>query len=123
MKTVLTGGKFNRVHPGHVWLLKKAKSMGGRLIVVLANDKNNKRPYALPAARRKKMLAATKIPDKIVTGDPHDHSKVIDRYKPSIIVLGYDQRLPPRTAVKVRKMRIKIIRMKKHGSYSTDDYV
>ena len=37
MKVVLTGGKFNRIHPGHVWLLKKAKKLG-YLVVVLAHE-------------------------------------------------------------------------------------
>ena len=55
MKIVLTGGKFNRIHPGHVWLLKKAKKLG-YLLVVLAHDRHNKRDYASAARTRKKEI-------------------------------------------------------------------
>src|SRR3989338_1538696 len=65
---VLTGGKFNKIHPGHIELLRYAKSLG-KLIVVLANDKNNDRHYALPSATRRKNIEKLKIADKIVIGD------------------------------------------------------
>ncbi len=119
MKVVLTGGKFNKVHRGHIWFLKKARSFGDILVVVIANDAHNKRPYALPAAKRKKLLAATGIPDRIVVGDPKDYFKVVKRFMPAVIVLGYDQRLPPGTSDRVRKLGIKIVKLKKHDSYST----
>ncbi len=119
MKVVLIGGKFNKIHQGHLWLLKKAKSLGDKLVVVLANDVHNKRPYSLPAAKRKKLLAATKIPDRIVVGDPKDYFKVVKRFKPDVIVLGYDQKLPPRTAEKIRDMKIRVVKFRKYGNYSS----
>ena len=69
MKTVLIGGKFNHIHPGHIWLLKKAKKLG-KLVVVIAHDSHNKREYALSAKQRKKNLEALKIADKVVIGSP-----------------------------------------------------
>ncbi len=119
MKVVLTGGKFNKIHKGHLWLLRKAKSLGSCLIVVLANDSHNKRSYALPAAKRKKLVAETKIPDKVIVGDPEDYFRVVQKFKPSVIVLGYDQRLPPKTGDRIKKMKINIVRLKKHGNYSS----
>jgi len=113
MEKVLTGGCFNKLHPGHKYLLKKAKSFG-YLIVVLTNDKNNKKKNAIPAKLRKQNLEKLKIADKIVIGHPSDFMKVVKKEKPDIIVLGYDQKLP------VKKSDIKGIvvkRFKKYGNY------
>lgn|SRR3989338_839080 len=118
-KTILTGGKFNRIHPGHVWLLNQAKQLG-YLIVVLANDKHNKRTYSVPASQRKKAVEALKIADKVVIGSPKSFVQVVKKYHPNIIVLGYDQRLPDiETGDYIAKKKIKVIKLKKHGTHST----
>ena len=119
MKTVLLGGKFNKIHPGHVWLLKKARSLGDRLVVVLAHDKNNSRPYAIQAEKRKEQLTATNLVDEVVIGDPKDFFAVIGKYKPSVIVLGYDQELPEGVKRKIKPMKIEVVRFEKYKDYST----
>ena len=119
MKTILTGGKFNHIHLGHIWLLKKAKKLG-KLIVVLAHDKHNKRHYAVKAKVRKKNLDKLKVSDKVVIGSSTGFVGVVKKYKPDIIVLGYDQRIPDKiTEEYIKKQRIKIVRFKKYGSHST----
>lgn len=115
---VLTGGKFNTVHEGHIYLLKKCKEMGF-LVVVLANDANNRRQYALSAEKRRKVLESTGLVDKIVVGDTKNFSKVIEEEKPDVIVLGYDQELPGNTKSITDKMKIKIVRLQKHGNHCT----
>jgi FAD synthetase len=115
---VLTGGKFNRVHKGHIWLLKKAKSLGDSLVVVLANDSHNKRSYAMPARMRKKHLDELGIADYVVIGDKKNFFKVIEKIKPSIIVLGYDQSLPEGIREKLGK-KIRVVKFRKHGDYSS----
>jgi D-beta-D-heptose 7-phosphate kinase/D-beta-D-heptose 1-phosphate adenosyltransferase len=118
-KTVLTGGKFNRVHKGHIWLLKKAKRLGF-LIVVLANDVNNKRAYALPASKRKKTIEELKIADKAVVGGRKNFVNVVKKYKPNVIVLGYDQRIPDKeTEEYIKKNDIRVVRLGKYENYST----
>jgi cytidyltransferase-like protein len=117
MKVILTGGKFNKIHKGHLWLLKKAKKLGF-LVVVLTNDIRNNREYAIPDIERKKLLEKTKIPNKVVIGNKDDFFKVVEKYKPSIIVLGYDQELPKGVKEKLDK-KIKIVRFKKYGNYSS----
>ena len=42
-KIVLTGGCFDILHIGHIKFLKKAKSFGDYLIVLLESDENIKR--------------------------------------------------------------------------------
>lgn len=118
-KIILTGGKFNKIHPGHVWLLKKAKKLG-HLIVVLAHDVHNKRPYAVSAEKRRKQLEALGVADKVVIGDKRKFVKVVKKYKPNVIVLGYDQKIPDEeTSDYIKKHKIKIIKFRKHKDYST----
>jgi len=119
MKKVLIGGKFNQIHPGHLWLLKKAKKLG-YLIVVLAHEKHNKRTYSVSSKLRKKNLEKFRLADKVVVGSSSGFVGVVKKYKPDVIVLGYDQKLPDRvTSDYVKMQKIKILRFKKHGKYST----
>lgn len=119
MKIILTGGKFNKIHPGHIWLLKKAKELG-YLIVVLANDKHNNRSYAVSAKKRKKIVEELDIADKVVIGSPSSFVGVVKKYKPHLIVLGYDQRLPDvETGDYIQEHKITVIKLKKYGTHST----
>jgi len=116
-KVVLTGGKFNRLHPGHEYLLKKCKSLG-YLIVVIANDKHNTKPYAVPAATRKKNVEKLKIANRVVIGAPDNFADVIYHFKPDIIVLGYDQKLPDKETKKaVKTLGIEVVRCDQFGTY------
>lgn len=119
MKKVLVGGCFNKIHDGHVFFLKKAKKLGDILVIVLTHDKNNKKPYKIPAKERKKALEKLGIADKIVIGDPKNFHKVVEKEKPDIIALGYDQTLPKNVEDVVEKMKIKVLRIEKFGNYST----
>lgn len=112
-KKILAGGCFNSIHPGHIYFLKEAKKIGDKLIVVLANDKNNKKPYAVPAKERKNMLESLNIADKVLIGSPKDKTKIVEKIKPDIIVLGYDQEIPNGLD------HFKHIRIKKLSDYST----
>ena len=40
--TIITTGTFNLIHPGHIHFLKRAKSLGDRLVVLLDSDERNK---------------------------------------------------------------------------------
>ena len=93
-KKILVGGCFNLIHPGHIYFLKEAKKLGDELIVVLTNDKNNKKPYAVSAKKRRENLESLNIADKILIGDSKNKTKIVKKVKPDLIVLGYDQELP-----------------------------
>ena len=115
---VMCGGCFNRIHKGHVYFLKKAKSLGDELIISLAHDNINKRKYgkaALSGRIRKRNLEKLKIADKILLGDPKDRMKVVLKERPDIIALGHDQKMPELRNLrnierKIRK-KIKIVRI------------
>jgi len=100
-KTVLTGGVFDILHPGHVKLLKKGKKLagrGGKLIVVIARDetvigRRGRRPVF--NERYRKMLVENLKPvDEAVLGYKDVDKglrKILERFKPDIILFGYDQ--------------------------------
>ncbi len=103
---VLTGGCFNRIHKGHISFLKECRKLG-RLIVVLAHDSHNKKKNAVPAEVRKRNIESLQIADVVAIGDPEDYMKVVKKYKPDIVVLGHDQKLPPGKLPK----KIKVVRL------------
>jgi len=107
-KTIMTGGCFNKIHEGHRKILNKLKEKG-KVIIVLTHDLHNRKKNALPARQRKKNLEKEGLADEVVIGDPHDYMKVIRKYDPDIIALGYDQKMPDKIKTKAR-----IIKMKKY---------
>jgi len=112
-KKVLVGGCFNSIHPGHIYFLKEAKKLGDELIIILANDNNNKKPYAVSAKKRKKALESLNIADKVLIGDHENKTRIVKEVKPSIIALGYDQKLFDGLE------SFKNVRMEKLSNYST----
>lgn len=100
MKKVLVGGRFNILHPGHVYFLEKAKSLGDFLVVVIAHDatiRKQKKFLLFPARERKKLLESLSFVDKVVIGYPiggeEGYLKMVRKEKPAIIALGYDQKI------------------------------
>jgi FAD synthetase len=118
MKKVLAGGAFNVIHPGHVWFLKRAKSLGDCLIVVVANDRTvlKRKPLIKPQGDRKKALEGLGIADKILIGDKKDFLRVVRRERPDIIALGYDQEFDEK---KLEALGCRVVRIPKYGSHST----
>ena len=103
MPTVLCGGCFNKVHEGHIFFLKEAKKLGDFLVVVIASDILNKKKYgkdAMPAKERKNNIEKLGIADKVVIGHEKHFGKALEDYKPDVIALGYDQKMPVKTDIK-----------------------
>ncbi len=98
MKDVLVFGTFDVLHPGHLFVLSKAAEYG-RVTVIVARDKNVKRIKGKePVEKEQERLEAIrrKFPDATVTlGDRDDFLEPLRSIRPDIIVLGYDQKLPP----------------------------
>ena len=88
MKTVITYGTYDLLHPGHIRLLKRAKALGDRLIVALSTDEFNwnekqKKSY-YTYEQRKELLEAIKYVDLVIPEvnwdqkktDVHKYSKI-----------------------------------------------
>ena len=93
MKNVIwTNGVFDVLHPGHLELLKVAKSLGDFLVVGLDSDrrvrqmKGDFRPVN-PWADRKAMLEAIKYVDLVVGFDSDAEIEMLLRvFSPAIVV-------------------------------------
>jgi len=95
MKTVMVFGTFDILHLGHLNLFKQAKCLGDKLIVVVARDCNvEKIKVQKPIHNEKERLEFLRhidLVDVVILGDKVDIYKVIEKVKPDVIALGYDQ--------------------------------
>lgn len=96
MKKVLVTGTFDILHPGHRGLLRYAKKLGTHLTVVIGRDKTVyqvKKYYPFfTETERLQNIRQLGIADQVVLGGVHDKLEVIERIRPDIICLGFDQR-------------------------------
>jgi FAD synthetase len=126
MKKVLVGGVFSIIHPGHIFFLGRARSMGDFLVVVIASDRTalrRKGKLFRTAEKRKLEVEKTGIADRVIIGDSENRFRVIETERPDIIALGYDQgsdesRL--RRFIRTSGIRCKVIRIRERfGDYSS----
>ncbi len=101
MKKILVFGSFDLIHPGHIYFLKKAATLGDYLILCLTRDtiykKQKNHPPLFKEKERQKILESLKYINKVILGD-NDLKKIanyniIKKIKPDIIALGYDQNI------------------------------
>jgi len=95
LRVVLAGGVFDIIHPGHIYTLNSAKSLGDVLIVVVATDKTvQKMKKRIPLhnqEQRKKLVNSLSMVDLCLIGYEGDIFKTVEMVRPEIIALGYDQ--------------------------------
>ena len=95
---ILVFGTFDHLHKGHCFLLSKAQEKGD-LFVVVACDKTVKRlkGFWSDQDQKERMLAIERVyPAAVIqSGDSQDYLAPVRMIQPDLIVLGYDQQLPP----------------------------
>lgn len=95
LRVVLAGGVFDIIHPGHIHTLKAAKALGDVLVVVVATDatakKMKKREPLHSQEQRRELVNALSMVDMCVIGQQDDIFKTVEKVRPEIIALGYDQ--------------------------------
>lgn len=95
---VMVFGTFDLLHPGHLFFLREAASRGD-MTVVVARESNVRRikgeaPLQPDTVRIEAIQQA--FPNaQVLAGDPQDFLAPIRAIKPSLILLGYDQKWPP----------------------------
>jgi FAD synthetase len=119
MTKVLIFGTFDNFHAGHEYFINEAKKLGDSLIITVARDETVKKIKGhlpeQPEKIRLKTLKKLNIADKVVLGSLTDKYKIIKKYRPDIIALGYDQFVFTYTLEKKLidlKLDAKIIRLK-----------
>ncbi len=95
LKVVLAGGVFDIIHPGHIHTLNAAKELGDVLVVVVATDntavKMKKRNPLHSQEQRQELINSLSMVDLCLIGQERDMFKTVNRVRPQIIALGYDQ--------------------------------
>ena len=95
LKVVLAGGVFDIIHPGHIYTLNAAKALGDVLVVVVATDntsvKMKKRRPLHTQEQRQELVNSLSMVDLCLIGQEDDMFKTVNRVRPQIIALGYDQ--------------------------------
>jgi FAD synthetase len=128
-KVVLASGVFDLLHLGHVKFLEEAKKAGGKnaeLIVIIARDstveENKGRKPIMPENQRRALVESLKVVDEAVLGfEKFDLGDVIERVKPDVIALGYDQvdmEKGVQEYVDKHRLNIKVIRI---GKFEEDE--
>lgn len=130
-KVVLASGVFDLLHLGHVRFLEEAKKAGGEnaeLIVIIARDstvekRKGKKPI-MSENQRRALVESLKVVDEAILGyEKFDIGKVIEKVKPDIVVVGYDQNGMEQTVknyVKERGLKMKVVKIGKFGEDELD---
>ncbi len=121
-KKVMASGVFDILHPGHVFYLSEAKKLGDELIVVIARDSTVKRRKGrlpvFPEEVRRYMVSMLKPVDEAVLGNEgEDIYKIVEKIKPSIIALGYDQDFNEeeiKRELEKRGLQVEVVRLTKY---------
>ena len=94
-KIVFTNGCFDIIHPGHIHILSKSKSLGDILVVGLNSDlsvkklKGDKRPL-VSEDDRSRVLLSLRFVDYVIIFNELTPLKVIKKIKPDFLVKGGD---------------------------------
>jgi D-beta-D-heptose 7-phosphate kinase/D-beta-D-heptose 1-phosphate adenosyltransferase len=101
MKTVAISGGFDPIHVGHIEMMKEAKELGDKLIVIVNNDNwlIKKKGFAfMPQAERKAIVEAIRYVDEVMlTSHPENPSDMsvcaeLETLKPDVFANGGDRK-------------------------------
>lgn len=124
--TVLASGVFDLLHYGHIRFLEEAKHLVGKnskLVVIVARDKTvirmkGRRPV-IPEDQRRALVEALEVVDEALLGyEDMDLDSVIERIKPDVIAVGYDQyeiEDKTRGIVEEKGLKLRIIKIGRFG--------
>jgi FAD synthetase len=95
IKVVFIGGGFEVIHPGHLYTISKAKSLGDILVVVAARDRTirerKKREPISDENQRVALLSSLRQVDAAILGVEGNIYDTLEKVKPDVVALGYDQ--------------------------------
>ncbi len=125
---VFTNGCFDLLHPGHIDLLNRARSLGDQLIVGINSDdsvrkiKGNDRPV-MSAEDRKAVLLGLRSVDEVHIFDELTPERLIKNVNPNILIKGGDWAINEIVgADHVRSTGGQVISLPLLGSFSSSEY-
>ena len=119
MVSVMASGTFDLLHMGHIYYLREAKKLGDKLIVVVACDETVRKLKHEPVTSEQLRLGQIKelqIVDDAFLGNKGDMYTIVEKIKPDIIALGFDQihdKDNLKEELKKRKITSEIVRLPK----------
>ena len=130
-KVVLASGVFDLLHFGHVWFLEEARRAGGnnaKLIVIIATDntveKSKGRKPIMSEDQRRSLVKSLRVVDEAVLGyENMDIGEVIEKIKPNVIALGYDQadmENSVKSYIAKNKVPVEVVRIGKFAENALD---
>ncbi len=119
--TCLIPGTFLFIHPGHIYLFKKARKICKRVVVVLSHDKRVEQKYGIKGTinDRKEMLESIKYIDEVVKGKEIEMLDVLEEVKPDAIIFCSQHNIPKQIMEKITQMDVAI---EKIECYKKDIY-
>jgi FAD synthetase len=118
LRVVFIGGGFEIIHPGHLHTVKEAKKLGDVLVVVVARDstirRRKGREPVSSEAERVELLSSLRPVDAAILGVEDDIYRTLERVRPDVVALGYDQyhlESDIQTEGAKRKMSLSVVRL------------
>ncbi|MEF8848294.1 MAG: adenylyltransferase/cytidyltransferase family protein [Candidatus Thermoplasmatota archaeon] len=124
MVKVMATGTFDLLHLGHIYYLKEAKKLGDQLIVIVARDstvKKLKHEPINPEKIRLNLIKELQVVDQAYLGNENDRYKIVEKIKPDVIAIGYDQihnEKEIESQLKKRNIDAKVKRLKEYNGGS-----
>jgi cytidyltransferase-like protein len=118
IKVVFIGGGFEVIHRGHLYTISKAKSLGDVLVVVVARDstirERKKREPISDENQRVVLLSSLRQVDAAILGVEGNIYDTLEKVKPDVVALGYDQHHMEseiERESKTRGIKLKVVRL------------
>jgi FAD synthetase len=124
MVKVMATGTFDLLHMGHIFFLKEAKKLGDTLCVVVATDKTVrtlKHEPINPENIRLNLIKELEIVDEAYIGYEDDMYTIVEKIKPDIIALGFDQIHNEKKIKKELQKRNLAVNVKRLKEYSCEE--
>ncbi len=120
---VVAFGSFDPLHKGHIYYLKQAKKLGDKLFVIVSSDEKIKflksRHSWQNQEVRARQVKKLGIADKVLIGESTREYTLLDKIKPDVIALGYDQKIPESLKKEVKKYKIVTLKPYKPEIYKS----
>jgi len=118
IRVVFMGGGFELIHYGHVYTITKAKELGDVLVIAVARDstirKRKSREPLVNEGDRVKLLSSLRDVDAAVLGVEGDIYVTLQKVRPDVVALGYDQyHMDEEVKREARKrgMKLRVVRL------------